>query len=265
MNTLKLGSKGEDVKTLQKALNITADGSFGPNTDKAVREFQSKNRLIVDGIVGNSTWKALNITKAIDPSVIYKPLSVHITKSPNRQIKYLAIHYTAGSSSAKQEALLTYNTFTARQASADFCVDDNNMVQFNPDISNYYCWAVGDNKKTSKSGGTLYGIATNKNTISIEICSTCKPSTSSGLSYPNHSGWSFSEKALSNAITLAKIIMKTYNIPMSRVVRHYDITGKQCPGIIGWNDELIYDLTTKKISNQRSNSNKWLEFKNKLV
>lgn len=59
MNIIKLGSKGEDVKTLQKCLGLTQDGIFGPNTEKIVKEFQAKNKLVADGIVGNSTWNLL--------------------------------------------------------------------------------------------------------------------------------------------------------------------------------------------------------------
>lgn len=58
--------------------------------------------------------------------------------------------------------------------------------------------------------------------------------------------------------------MKKYNIPIDRVVRHYDISGKHCPGIIGWNNEKIYDLKTKKYSTTRSTSDKWEEFKKRL-
>ncbi|MFA6515187.1 MAG: peptidoglycan-binding domain-containing protein [Candidatus Paceibacterota bacterium] len=49
---LKVGTKGEDVKTLQSFLNLTADGSFGPKTMNAVKLFQQKNSLTADGIVG---------------------------------------------------------------------------------------------------------------------------------------------------------------------------------------------------------------------
>ena len=40
--TLKLGSKGEAVKTLQEFLKITVDGDFGPKTELAVKEYQKK-------------------------------------------------------------------------------------------------------------------------------------------------------------------------------------------------------------------------------
>lgn len=271
METLKLGSKGDAVKKLQQALNLTVDGDFGLKTDKAVREFQAKNRLTVDGVVGNNTWKALGIidtvtgSKCIDPSVIYKPLSAHVTRY-TRTPKYLAIHFTAGSSSKPGRALSVYNTFISRQASADFAVDDRDIVQFNPDIKNYYCWAVGDTKQLSRGGTKFNGKAYNRNTISIEICSTCTPATSTAVSKANHDGWSFTESALNNAVKLAKMIMKKFNIPIENVVRHYDITGKLCPGLLGWNDEALYDKNTgKKIMDKWNNSDEWLKFKKRLV
>lgn len=59
MTTIKLGSKGTDVKTLQTKLNLVADGIFGPITEEAVKEFQKANGLTVDGIVGPKTWAKL--------------------------------------------------------------------------------------------------------------------------------------------------------------------------------------------------------------
>jgi putative chitinase len=56
---LKVGSKGDDVKKLQEKLGLTADGSFGPGTEKAVKEWQAKNGLPADGIVGDATWGKL--------------------------------------------------------------------------------------------------------------------------------------------------------------------------------------------------------------
>jgi murein DD-endopeptidase MepM/ murein hydrolase activator NlpD len=56
---LKVGSRGKSVVYLQSALGISADGIFGPMTDKAVRAFQTKNKLKSDGIVGPVTWGKL--------------------------------------------------------------------------------------------------------------------------------------------------------------------------------------------------------------
>ena len=56
---LKIGSKGEDVKKLQAKLGTTADGSFGPGTEKLVKEWQVANGLTADGIVGDGTWSKM--------------------------------------------------------------------------------------------------------------------------------------------------------------------------------------------------------------
>lgn len=74
MTTLKLGSTGEEVKTLQQKLNITADGIFGRNTFDAVRAFQTSHGLTPDGIVGPHTWEYLGFapkTRYIDEIIIH--------------------------------------------------------------------------------------------------------------------------------------------------------------------------------------------------
>jgi hypothetical protein len=56
---LKSGSKGESVKKVQKLLGLKSDGDFGPGTEKAVKAFQTANKIKVDGIVDSITLKAL--------------------------------------------------------------------------------------------------------------------------------------------------------------------------------------------------------------
>ena len=57
--TLTVGSRGDEVKAMQTALHISADGIFGPGTKRAVKTFQSKNGLIADGVAGPMTLKKL--------------------------------------------------------------------------------------------------------------------------------------------------------------------------------------------------------------
>lgn len=59
--TLQKGSQGEETKKWQSYLksqgyNLEVDGIFGDITDKFTREYQQKNGLAVDGIVGKNTW-----------------------------------------------------------------------------------------------------------------------------------------------------------------------------------------------------------------
>ena len=62
------GSSGSTVKTIQQKLKNwgyykgAVDGVFGSKTKEAVKYFQRKNGLTVDGIVGNKTLKALRIS-----------------------------------------------------------------------------------------------------------------------------------------------------------------------------------------------------------
>ena len=56
---IKLGSKGDDVKKIQKKLGLKDDGSFGPMTEVAVKKWQKENGLTDDGIVGNTTWNKM--------------------------------------------------------------------------------------------------------------------------------------------------------------------------------------------------------------
>lgn len=61
-NSLKRGSRGDTVKALQWALNVLInaglyiDGNYGPATEAAVKEFQKRAGLAVDGIAGKNTW-----------------------------------------------------------------------------------------------------------------------------------------------------------------------------------------------------------------
>jgi hypothetical protein len=67
LNVLRKGSKGEQVKALQRNLHSLGydlgsnpvDGDFGSKTDAAVRAYQKKYGLTVDGIVGQQTWNKL--------------------------------------------------------------------------------------------------------------------------------------------------------------------------------------------------------------
>jgi N-acetylmuramoyl-L-alanine amidase CwlA len=179
-----------------------------------------------------------------------KTSTVNTTVSKNRKIEYIVIHYTAGISSAKGKAASTATYFSKEttKASADFIVDDSTIVQYNPDIKNRYCWHCGGSKLNTK-GGSFYKKCTNKNSIGIEICSN---NYTGKIQDPNASSWYFTYGTVSNAEKLVVELMKEYDIPISNVIRHYDVTGKLCPGIFGWNNESGSETT-------------WVDFKNSIA
>ena len=62
--TIRYGSRGDDVKELQKLLNnkghsLSVDGIYGEKTQSAVKQYQASQGLKVDGITGKNTWSAL--------------------------------------------------------------------------------------------------------------------------------------------------------------------------------------------------------------
>lgn len=64
---ISYGARGDDVTDLQKRLNqdgynLAVDGIYGSNTQAAVKDYQKKQGLVQDGIVGNKTWSALDGT-----------------------------------------------------------------------------------------------------------------------------------------------------------------------------------------------------------
>jgi len=74
---LKLGSEGEDVKKLQIKLGVDPIGKFGPKTDAAVKEWQSRNGLTADGVVGPNTWaKLMGESTTSAPVVITEPAPI---------------------------------------------------------------------------------------------------------------------------------------------------------------------------------------------
>ena len=81
---IKQGQRGDTVKTIQQKLKRwgyysgAVDGIFGAKTKEAVKYFQRKNGLTVDGIVGNQTLKALGISTASTQSSGYSDSEIYL-------------------------------------------------------------------------------------------------------------------------------------------------------------------------------------------
>lgn len=151
------------------------------------------------------------------------------------QIRYIVIHYTGndGDTAANNAA---YYQRSVVEASAHYFVDDTTVWRSVPDLVT--AWAVGGKKYAScasTGGGTMNGIVTNANSISVELCDTAKDGT-----------YRATEATLANAAALVVELMKRYNIPLENIVRHFDVTGKLCPSYM-------------------VDADKWAEFKNRVA
>ncbi|MDP2859386.1 MAG: polysaccharide deacetylase family protein, partial [Bacillota bacterium] len=74
LSVLKLGAKGPEVERLQRALTalghpVKADGVYGQKTGAAVRKVQASSGLKQDGLVGKSTWNAINSALALQQMI----------------------------------------------------------------------------------------------------------------------------------------------------------------------------------------------------
>jgi len=139
-------------------------------------------------------------------------------KRKKEDILYLVYHYTGNDGdTARSNAVYYANTVV--EASAHYFVDDDSVYQSVGDLT--VAWAVGGTKWADcaqTGGGKLHGIVTNANSISIEMCDTCRDGTIRA-----------SDRTLDNAVALGRLLMERYNIPLEHVVRHFDVTGKHCP------------------------------------
>lgn len=126
------------------------------------------------------------------------------------RINYIVIHYT-GNDGDTAKANTDYFKSVYRGASAHYFVDENSiwLCVADKDIA----WHCGT------SGTYKHAYCRNTNSIGIELCSR---KNSSGAYY-------FKADTVTNAVWLTRMLINQYGVPVSNVVRHYDVTGKICP------------------------------------
>lgn len=187
----------------------------------------------------------------------------HTDYLPNRTIKYIVVHYTAGVSSSPGSAKNTIDSIYINgntNVSADFTIDQSGAYLYNGDIKNRYTWHCGGSPDTSYGGAKFYNKCTNKNSIGIEVCSD---NNSGYILAANTGDWSYNQTCINILVELIQYLMKEYNIDIDHVIRHFDVTGKLCPGIIGWNTGPIKNRDDSN-TGQINNENAWLEFKKRV-
>jgi len=164
-------------------------------------------------------------TKDVEPKAVV--IKDNIANSMNYggkrstdNIRWIVIHYTANDGDmAKSNGNYFHNNIV--KASAHYFVDQKEIIRSVPD--DYNAYSVGG-KKYANNGGKYYQQCTNSNSISIELCDGDKNGVIAPL-----------PDTIDNALWLVRDLMKKYNVPAERVIRHYDVNGKPCP--LYWVDD----------------------------
>lgn len=142
--------------------------------------------------------------------------------------EWIIFHFVGATGQAKANA--NYFRDVYREASAHYFIDADHIIQVVEDDTP--AWHIGDGKKTKVgrcNGYVMGGGATNDNSIGIEHCQD----VSTGKDVWN---WDFHEETLKRSEWLIKRLQEKYSIPDDRVIRHFDASGKICPGNWSHND-----------------------------
>lgn len=156
-------------------------------------------------------------------------------------IRYIVVHDT-GNPSRGANATAHYNYFNGgdRSSSADFFVDDTQVLCVN-DYYKFYTWHCGD-------GRGKYGI-TNRNSVGIEFCINVD---------------SDRDKTLARTAQLVRELMQELNIPIDRVVRHYDASRKNCPQSMSGNGWAQWYKFKEKLKGEDLTMAQYEELKNEI-
>ena len=146
-----------------------------------------------------------------------KAISYDVKKRDKaKDVKFLAIHNTGNNGDSSKNNVDYYAYWNEREAGAHFYVDQEGFIgrSIPMDLT---AWSVGDSGK-----GNLKGIVTNYNSISIELCDIVTKDPS--------------DKMVKSVRELIAFIQK-YCPEATTLVRHYDVTTKNCPARMMDNDK----------------------------
>lgn len=133
---------------------------------------------------------------------------------------WIVVHYTGSLASAKATArsmVRRCNSKSARKSCSHVIIDAGAIVSCVPLSREGWHVVPGENPGCA---------ASNRNSIAVDLCEK-KINTKSKRAADND--WYFEEATLDNGARVVAELADQYAIPMSNIVRHYDVTGKACP------------------------------------
>lgn len=200
-----------------------------------------RNRNLLDNDWGRGTSDFGNVdntttdTGSSNINIVQRTSYSLITKNARKEIRYIVLHYTTQTSSKAGAAKQVCDMWARKgsKGSADYVVDDAEIVQYNPDPSKHSSWHCGgglqySGKKPTSRAASYHNICKNSNSIGIEMSSNNSTGKYENDVSPN-SHWYLTPATIANAARLTRYLMKKFNIPIENVIMHHDVTGKICP------------------------------------
>ena len=156
----------------------------------------------------------------------------------SKDIEYIVIHYTSNEGDTAQNNAVYFSRQKLNPpASAHYFVDENEIWQSVLDTDT--AWHCG--AKTYR-----HKYCRNDNSLGIEICM-------------NDKNGNIRLKSIANAIKLTKMLMQKYNISIDNVIRHYDVTGKDCPRPMVEDENLWTSFKQSLLQEENMKTYKWLK------
>lgn len=194
MQTLRIGSRGNDVKILQRALNLYDDGIFGNLTLERVKEYQKSVGLYPDGIVGDKTWEKLLNGKS----------QISVSK---RKITEIIVHCTA----TQEGKNFTVSDITRWHKQRGFST-----------IGYHYVIYLDGTRHLGRNVNISGAHCENHNSHSIGVCYV------GGLASDGKTPKDTRTQAQKTALlALLRELRRIY--PMARIYGHRDFASKACP------------------------------------
>jgi len=278
MIVLFKGTRGDHVKQVQEALDITADGIFGPITEVTVKKYQTAKGLYPDGVVGPKTWTLLEAATTDNSEQQgpagdaegfikkhYLPKGQYL-EGPSKK-EYIFLHHTAGWHSP-YKTIDNWGRDDRGRIATEFVIGgqdvrdgddtyDGEVVKCIPDGG--YAWHLG------KNGSQKMHV----NSVGIELCSFGY--IVNGRTYANHNAsvtqiveldqpfkgykyfHKYSNKQINNLKKLLLFIGERDNIDLRDglpyLIRKHGIKAFE------WNEDAYYGRIKGILSH--TNTNKW--------
>ena len=167
------------------------------------------------------------------------------------KIEWIVVHDTANTRpTAGAYNHYLYFSKPNRNASAHYFVDSTQVLRIVRDEDT--AWHCGDTQKYLNGGGLLKGKVKNSNSIGIEIC------INSDGDY---------NKTIAKTQELIISLLKKYTLPLDRVIRHHDVSGKLCPGTMkanNWEAWRAFRSTLESLYKESDNL-VWVEYMGRRI